>query len=277
MFLKTGNLKVKNIQDIMEVYAPIILKEDYDNVGLMVGDSDSEVSKILIALDCTLEVISEAMHEGCNFILTHHPLLFNRPKTITTDTLIGRKIIELIKNDINVYASHTNLDSARGGLNDIATELLGFNKYKIIEPSKNLDFSEAKNSGIGRLVILDEPVTLGALCENVKSAFNIDFIRYIGSLGDLITTIAIVNGSGEDFFDESVKAGADCIITGDTKYHGACDLKEENIALIDAGHFGTEWTPLKIFGEKLKKQLIEAGYDNEVIFSESAQDPYKTI
>lgn len=269
-------LKVSTIEDIMEKFAPAILKEDYDNVGLMVGDSAAEVTKILIALDCTLDVISEAVNKGCNLILTHHPLLFNKPKTITMDTIVGKKIIKLIKNDINVYASHTNLDSARGGLNDIACEILGFDEYKIIQPSKKIACTD-DNVGIGRLVILDEPITLGELCENVKSAFNTEFIRYIGGLSDLITTIAIINGSGEDFFDESVKLGADCIITGDTKYHAACDLKEENIALIDAGHFGTEWKPFKIFGGKLKKQLIEAGYDNEVIISELSQEPYNIM
>ncbi|MBW9155020.1 Nif3-like dinuclear metal center hexameric protein [Clostridium sp. FP2] len=269
-------LKVRTIEDIMEKYAPATLKEDYDNVGLMVGDSDATVTKILIALDCTIDVISEAVDSGCNFILTHHPLLFVKPKTITRDTLVGRKIIDLISNGINVYASHTNLDSACGGLNDIATEILGFNKYKIIQPSKNYNCSEG-HSGIGRLVCLDEPIMLGKLCENVKKTFKAKAIRYVGHHNDLIKTIAIINGSGEDFFYDSIKLGADCIITGDTKYHGACDLKEEHIALIDAGHFATEWIPLQIFGEKLKKQLIKDGYDNEVIVSQISQDPYKTM
>ena len=91
MFLKAGNLKVRNIEDIMEKYAPAILKEDYDNVGLMVGDSEAGVTKILIALDCTLDVISEAVDSGCNFILTHHPLLFVKPKTITRGYLSRKK------------------------------------------------------------------------------------------------------------------------------------------------------------------------------------------
>ena len=186
----------------MEKYAPAILKEDYDNVGLMVGDSESGVTKILIALDCTLDVISEAVDSGCNFILTHHPLLFVKPKTITRDTLVGRKIIKLIKNGINVYASHTNLDSAVGGLNDIVTEILGFSKYDIIEPSKNSNYGE-DYTGIGRLVSLDEPIKLGELCENVKKTLKTEFIRYVGRDNDLIKTIAIINGSGEDFFYES--------------------------------------------------------------------------
>ncbi|HEY8890438.1 MAG TPA: Nif3-like dinuclear metal center hexameric protein [Clostridium sp.] len=267
-------LRVKNIEHMMEQYAPTVLKEDYDNVGLMVGDSEATVTKILIALDCTMNVVMEAKDKGCNFILTHHPLLFIKPRTITRGTLVGKKIIELIKNDINVYSSHTNLDSVKGGLNDIATEILGFNKYKIIEPSNKICSIEC-NDGIGRLVTLDQPISLEELCENVKKAYDAKSIRYVGSNNDLIKTIAIINGSGEDFFYESIKLGADCIITGDTKYHGACDLLEENVALIDVGHFATEWRPFKIFGEKFKKKLVENGYDNDVIISKNTFDPYK--
>ena len=211
-------LKVKDIENIMEEYAPSILKESYDNVGLMVGESAENVTKILVALDCTMDVIREAKDKGCNFILTHHPLLFVKPKTITTDTLVGRKVIELIKDGINVYSSHTNLDSVKGGLNDIVTEILGFSKYKIIE------MSETNDAGIGRLVILDEPMRFVSLCENVKRTLKAEFIRVVGKDDKLVNTIAIINGSGEDFFSQSIKLGADCIITGDTKYHGACDF-----------------------------------------------------
>ena len=98
---------------------------------------------------------------------------------------------------------------------------------------------------------LEKPIALIDLCENVKRTFNAEFIRYVGNDNDLIKTIAIINGSGEDFFSISKKLGVDCIITGDTKYHGVSDLKEVSIALIDAGHFATEWTPLQMFGEKL--------------------------
>lgn len=267
-------LKVKTIENIMQQFAPTKLKEDYDTVGLMVGDKENVVTKILIALDCTMSVIDEAKDKGCNFILTHHPLLFLKPKTITTDTLVGKKIIKLIKNNTNVYSSHTNLDSALGGLNDIATEILGFNKYKVIENSKNDDSGE-RRAGIGRLVTLDESIKLSTLCENVKRAYNTNFIRYVGNDNDLIKKIAIINGSGEDFFDESIKLGADCIITGDTKYHGVCDLLEKNVALIDPGHFATEWNAFKIFGEKFKNKLLDDGYENEVIISKDTYDPYK--
>ena len=266
-------LKVSTIMNIMEEYAPTILKEDYDNVGLMVGDKETEVTKILIALDCTLEVIREAVDTGCNLILTHHPLLFVKPKTITTDTLIGRKIIELIKNNISVYSSHTNLDSVKGGLNDIATEILGFSEFMIMEPTKVLDYD--KGGGVGRFVTLEKPVLLMDLCEKVKKVYNAEYIRYVGSDDKLIKTIAIINGSGEDFFEVCKTLQVDCVITGDTKYHGVHDMKEHDIAIIDAGHFITEWTPFKVFCEKLKRNIRESGYSNDVVISEHTDDIYK--
>ncbi|MGH4118893.1 Nif3-like dinuclear metal center hexameric protein [Clostridium sp.] len=269
-------LKVENVQHIMEEYAPSILSEDYDNVGLMVGDRDVEVTKILIALDCTIDVIHEAVDMGCNFILTHHPLLFIKPKTITSDTLIGVKIMELIKNNIALFASHTNLDSVKGGLNDIATEMLGFNESKVMESSIIPGYDNGHN-GIGRLVTLDNPILLIELCEKVKKVFNAVQIRYVGEDNREIKTIAIINGSGEDFFEISRALKADCIITGDTKYHGACDLKEQGTSLIDAGHFITEWLPFQIFGKIFQEKLRGKGYSNEVLISKSTVDTYKFI
>ena len=266
-------LKVSTIMNVMEEYAPSILKEDYDNVGLMVGDKEAEVTKILIALDCTLDVIREAMDKGCNLILTHHPLLFIKPKTITTDTLIGTKIIELIKNNISVYSSHTNLDSVKGGLNDIAAEILGFTEFKVMEPSKVLSYD--KGDGTGRFITFEKSVSLIDLCEKVKKLYNAECIRYVGEDDKLIKTIAIINGSGEDFFEVCKTLQVDCVITGDTKYHGVQDMKEHDIAIIDAGHFITEWTPFKIFCEKLKRNIRASGYNNDIIVSEQTKDIYK--
>ena len=113
-------IKVNNIIKEMELLAPTYLKEDFDNVGLMVGDKNKEVKKVLLALDCTLKVIEEAKKENVELIITHHPLIFKRPSSITTDTLQGKKIIELIKNDISLYSSHTNLDSVENGLNELS-------------------------------------------------------------------------------------------------------------------------------------------------------------
>lgn len=268
------SLMIKDIDKIMEQRAPARLKESYDNVGLMVGDRESEVTSILVALDCTLDVIEEAKRKGCNLILTHHPLIFRKPNSITTNTLLGSKIIELIRNNINVYSSHTNLDSVKGGINDIIMSLLGFNNYSIIEPSERASDSE-ENSGIGRIAKLDEVVTLEQMCKKIKESLNIPFIRYSGDESMKIKKVAVINGSGQDYFNLAKRRGADCIITGDTTYHYVSDFNEEKIAIIDAGHFDTEWPAMKSVAKWLKDALEAKGFDNSVLLSEASRSPYK--
>lgn len=268
------SLKVADIKKIMEEMAPIKLKESYDNVGLMVGDLDEKVTSILVALDCTLSVIDEAKKKKCNLILTHHPLLFRKPSSITNETLLGKKIIELIKNNINVYSSHTNLDSVKGGINDIITETLGFKPLKTIELASNRDSGDY-NSGIGRIAELEESITLKELCCNIKSALELPYIRYAGEDSMVIKKIAIINGSGQDYFYAAKKMGADCVITGDTTYHYVSDYSEEGIGIIDAGHFGTEWPGIKVVAKELENRINKLGFNNNVIISENVKDPYK--
>lgn len=263
-------LNVKNIENIIEEYAPLYLKESYDNVGLMVGDSKASVNKILVALDCTLDVIEEAKKKDCNLIVTHHPLLFKKPSSITTDTLLGKKIIELIKNDLNLYSSHTNLDSTENGFNQIVAELLNLHDLKILDPSNYND-----NAGIGRIGYLKQGVALDKLCEFVKEVFNISILRYSGEDSLKIKKVAIINGSGQDYFNKAKALGADCIITGDTTYHYVSDLMEEKIAVIDAGHFHTEWPALQCFYKWLKNRIEEMGFKNDVLLAENNFSPYK--
>lgn len=140
-------IKVKNIKCAMNKIAPEILKEDFDNVGLMVGDEEQNVSRVLLALDCTNKVIEEAKENKCDMIITHHPLIFRKPNKIVKNDLLGNKIIELIKNDISLYSSHTNLDSVENGINHTIVKMLGFSSSEIIEKSNISGFS---NAGLGR-------------------------------------------------------------------------------------------------------------------------------
>lgn len=256
--------KVKEIIEVMETLAPTFLKEDFDNVGLMVGDREKEVKKVLVALECTLKVVQEAKDNNVDLIITHHPLIFRRPNNITTDTLQGKKIIELIKNDISLYSSHTNLDSAKKGLNDSIPGLLGYDTSEILETNKR--DSEA---GLGRLVTLEEATTLEDIINKVKSTFNINNLRVVKGK-DEVNKIAIINGSGQDFIGRAISKGADCIITGDTTYHFASDYKEMGINIIDAGHFASE----QIVFFNVMKNIIDKFKDVEFILSKVEEDPY---
>lgn len=266
-------MKVRDIAGIMDNLAPENLKESYDNVGVMVGSFEMEVTDILIALDCTMEVIKEAVVRKCNFIITHHPLLFNKPQTITDNTLIGKKIIELIRNNLSLYSSHTNLDIVEYGLNDIFTELLGYEEWSVIE--KREACNSSGKDGIGRLIVLKEPSTLLNICNSVKDSLGLSGLKYTGEDSKLIRRIAIVNGSGEDFYALARNCTADLIITGDTKYHNTSDYYEMGLSVIDAGHFETEWPAMKIFANRLKKILNEQGYDNSIVISEACKPLYK--
>lgn len=256
--------KVKEIIEVMETLAPTFLKEDFDNVGLMVGDREKEVKKVLVALDCTLKVVQEAKDNNVDLIITHHPLIFRRPNNITTDTLQGKKIIELIKNNISLYSSHTNLDSAKKGLNDSIPGLLGYDTSEILETNKR--DSEA---GLGRLVKLEKATTLEDIINKVKATFNINNLRVVKGK-DEVNKIAIINGSGQDFIGRAISKGADCIITGDTTYHFASDYKEMGINIIDVGHFASE----QIVFFNVMKNIIDKFNDVEFILSKVEEDPY---
>lgn len=267
------HLTISNLKSIIEEFAPIELKESYDNVGFMVGDLDAKVTSILVALDCTLEVIKEAKQNKCNLILTHHPLLFRKPSSITNQTLQGKKIICLIKNDINLYCCHTNLDSAQDGVNDTLMRILGFEDNYIIDKS-NYKGNEKLN-GIGRITQLKNEVSLSELCNHVKNALGLKNLRYCGHDNKVIKKIAVINGSGESYFDMAKSNGVDCIITGDTSYHPMSDMLEQGIAVIDAGHFMTEWPAIKNLAIRLKEKLNKNGFDNKIVISQLSMDPYK--
>lgn len=261
--------KVSNIMQVIEEFAPKFLKEDYDNVGLMVGDENKVVKKVLLALDCTKEVIKEAIELDADLILTHHPLLFKKPKNIVKGDLTGDKIISLIKEDIVLYSCHTNLDSTKNGINETIVKMLGFDSREIIEPNESRN---CKNCGIGRIVRLKNEISFSDLINLVKEKLDINHMRVVRGSGK-IKTLAIINGSGQDFFYKSKSLGADCIITGDTTYHFASDFKELGISVIDAGHFSTEYLVfLKTF-EFLKEKFK----DVEFLASKKSSDPYDFI
>ena len=263
------SIKVKDITKVMNNIAPEILKEDFDNVGLMVGDYERNVKKVLLALDCTKSVIEEAKNSHCDMIITHHPLIFRKPNRIIKGDLLGDKIIELIKNDISIYSSHTNLDSVKNGINDTIVKMLGFKSDEIIEESRINGFSGA---GLGRIVKLNEDIDVKDLVSLIKENLNIKSLRtVIGK--NKVNTLAIINGSGQDFISKAVKLGADCIITGDTTYHFASDYKELGITIIDPGHFKTEWL---VFLETIKP-LKEKFKEIEFVASTCSDDPYTFI
>lgn len=264
---------VQDIIDYMECIAPVELKESYDNVGLIIGNKESQVKSILFCLDCNLDVINEAKLKCVDMIISHHPLLFKKPTSITTETLQGKKIIELIKADINLYSSHTNLDSVKDGMNDTMIKLLDLNikdTYIIDKSTRSIE-----EAGIGRIIELTSATTAKELCSIVKEKFQLQNIRFVGSLNNKITKIALINGSGQDYFEAARNLGAQCIITGDTTYHFVSDYKEMGLFIIDLGHFSCEWPLFKIISKNIKKHIKSKDSTVKISFSEVEKEPYE--
>lgn len=227
---------VKDIFDLLSKFAPIERKMDFDNVGFLVGSGDTEVTRVITALDITDDVIQEAIEFKAQLIISHHPLFFS-VKSVSDQDATGRKIVKLISNGLSAICMHTNLDAADGGVNDALAVSVGLNDMEIL-------VSEGKDSeGIeyccGRVGVLRKETDLASYLETVKTALKTNGLRYYDS-GKPVNMVAVVGGSGGSYLEEAYKRGCDTMITADVKYDVFLRAKELGINLIDGDHFCTE-------------------------------------
>lgn len=230
---------------------------EWDNVGLLCGDAQQEVKRVFVTLDVTRKTLQEAILQKADCIFSHHPLIFSGLKKITTDSVIGELLLLAIQNGISIYAAHTNLDVAPKGINAVLAEAFSLCDVSFIEP--NPEFAEAGLGVIGTV----EPVSLTDFCNRVKSVLNTPFVRVCGNGGAIISRVAIGSGSCSDLASAAKRMGADVILTGDFKYHDALDSVQEEIAIIDAGHFPTEEISKKIIADCLKPLGLEIVYSSQ--------------
>jgi dinuclear metal center YbgI/SA1388 family protein len=236
-----------------EEWSPQSCAEEWDNVGLLIGDASQSVKKILVALDATEDVVNEAISGGFDFIITHHPLIYNPIKRVATDDFIGRKIIALIKNGIGCYCAHTNLDKATGGVNDCLAEKIGLT-----------NLSPLVEDGMGRVGFLSQKILFAEFCEKIKKSFCVDTIRFCGDEKKLVHKIGVCGGSGARYINNAIELGCDAYVTGDIGYHSAQDAIERGIALADITHYGGE---IFILDEIVSRLKIAANNSFEIFTS----------
>ncbi len=249
---------VKDIIRIIEEKAPIGLAYDWDNSGFLCGDKNKEVKKIYLTLNTDIYTVNEAAELGADMIISHHPIMFGGINRIDISEPSGKIIETLIKNDIALYASHTTMDTADGGLNDVLAEKLGLINTEIIEKADGFD-----GCGLGRIGYLEKPETLSEFAETVKDALETPFVRVSGDMGILINKAAVGSGACADLIPAAADMGAQVMVTADMKYHTAIDAVESGICVIDAGHYPTERFAADIFGQLLKNSGCELFYSTE--------------
>ena len=261
-------ITVQSVAEVMNRIAPKNLAEDWDNPGLLVGNPANEVKKIFVCLDVSEEVINNAENFGAQLIIAHHPLIFRAVKNIRTDLPLGRKIELLIKKNISVFAAHTNLDSAIGGVNDVLAEKIGLTEIKM--------FGDEEIS-LGRIGKLPEPMTAKNFAALVKKNLNAETVRLVEAGDFLISKVGICSGAGSEFIGKAKFFGADAFVTGDLKYHEAQSAVENKIHVIDAGHFATEFPIVHALAEKLSAEFDKLNYKIEIAEDKTSTDFFETI
>lgn len=239
-------MKCTDVIARLEQMAPLSFAEAWDNVGLLLGRQDKEIHKIYIAVDATDEVVEEAITEGADMLLTHHPMIFKPLKRITDGQFIERRVLQLLQEDICYYAMHTNFDVM--GMADAAADILDLQNRQVLYVTYE---DEISKEGIGRYGSLPKVMNLRQCGEYVKETFGLQAVRVYGDLCMQPEIAAVFPGSGKSAVEPSLEAGVDVLITGDMDHHTAIDLSAQGIAVIDAGHYGIE----KIFVPYMRDYL----------------------
>lgn len=233
-------MKVSDVFEFLNLQFPTALAEGFDNVGLLVGDSNAQVNGILVCLDCTNTAIEKAIEQGANLIITHHPIIFSPLKNIRENSLV----FKLINNGIAVISMHTNLDVADGGVNDCLCNALGF---------KNAAPLVCSDGYTIKLATIDE-CTTEHLAKTVKEKLGYP-VRYTDA-GKKIKTVAVCSGSGGSFLYDAAHT-ADAFITADLKHNIFYDAENLGLSIIDAGHYATEDVVVDPLSDLLKEKFAD--------------------
>lgn len=239
-------MTVQNIFDFLNKKFPTDTACDFDNVGLLVGDPNAEVKKAVVALDCTPNAVNTALNEGCQLIITHHPVIFDPLKRV----LAGSAVYEVIKSGISVISMHTNLDVGIGGVNDCLCSALSL---------ENITKVAAQDGYLLNVGELTSPLYPDDLAVYIKEKLG-GAVKYFGADKE-IKRVLLCSGSGGSYLSEVLRHNCDALITADVKHNQFIDAERLGISLFDAGHFDTE----EVVTEPLR-QLLQAEFPN-IIFT----------
>jgi len=250
------SVTVKTVEDILNELAPMETAESYDNVGALVGRRDNRADAILVALDCTWDVVQEAKALGAQLIVTHHPLLFHARKNLLEEDPEGRILCDMARSGLSLIAAHTNLDQTEYSGSACCARLL---KLQNLRKEGNYLF----------LGELPAPMTAKALGETISQALSFPTRRY-GDENALITTLAIAGGADDGDWLAAQDAGAQALLTGEVRHHNALSAAMSGFVLFDGGHYGTEAPLVPVLAEYLQNRLNDVEYRVRVYPSKCA-------
>ncbi len=269
-------VRIKDIFEWIDSWAPFRYAESWDNCGIQVGNPQSPVTRVLVALDPASSVLREAQGLECQCVVTHHPLLLRPINSVRTDSWPGSIIMQALISGIGIIAAHTNLDAARKGTNVQLKELLGLEGAGPLDAEGGFGGDE-QYVGIGLVGLLRCEATLESLAVKLNEALGGAVVRITGDPQKQITRVAVCTGRGGRLRGNVLAAGAEVFITGDIKYHEARLAEESGLAVIDIGHFASEKLVLEPFGDFLRSKAQSEGAELEVFVSKSQKDPFTVV
>ena len=238
--------RVKDIIKVIEDFAPLSLQEGWDNSGLCIGSADAPVNSVLLGLDCTPDLVDEAVACGADMIVTHHPLIFSGLKKISPDNQVGEAVIKAIRAGISIYAAHTSADKVIAGVSGAMAARLGLVNVSILD-------EDGEDTGLGVVGDLPEPVTAEQAVTLVKDRFSLKALKASRPLDGMISRVAMCGGSGGSLIGAARKAGAQLYISGDISYHNF--FTEDGFMIMDIGHYESEIEIVDILFSLIKKNF----------------------
>jgi dinuclear metal center YbgI/SA1388 family protein len=257
---------IQMIAAFLEQFAPSRLAEEWDNVGLLVGDSRRDVRRLMTCLSVTPASVAEAVQRRADLIVAHHPLPFSALKRLTADTTAGRLLLELIRAEVAVYSPHTAFDSAQEGINQRLAAGLGLRGIAPLLP-------HAAGQGVGRWGWLQEVLPLEQLAGRLREFLALTRLQMVGDPQQPVRTVAVACGAAGELLSAARTAGCDCMVLGETRFHTCLEADANGIGLLLPGHFASERFAVEQLGEVLAQHFPAL----EVWASRDEHDPLRWI
>ena len=240
---------IREVTDVIERFAPLAWQESYDNAGLIVGRPDDEVHRALLAVDVTDEVMAEAEREGCDMVITHHPIVFHALKRFNSADQVQRCVERAIRGGIALYACHTNLDSAPEGMSWRLAGMLGVGNLEVLQPAE-------AGGGVGFGVVGDLPEAVDTVefMRFVRRKLGVKVIRHSDVATPEVRRVAVCTGAGASLIGDARRAGAGIYITADLKYNDFM-TPDKALTVADIGHFESEYCVIELLFDILSKNL----------------------
>ena len=252
---------VQEFLNILQHITPEDLAEDWDNVGLLVGNPQQAVRRILLALDPSCSLMDLACSGRYDLVITHHPIIFRPLKSLRTDTPTGRFIARATGAGISVIACHTNFDSIEGGVSDILATGLGLVMTRpLIQAGKSCD----STCGLGRIGMYPLAVPVATFLARLQQACAPPWLLEAGPRPQQVATVAVCGGSCSDLAETALRQGADVFVTAEVKHSVARWAEDAGLWILDAGHFATENPAMTILRNRLQQQAVDLGWDVEI-------------